>query len=572
MKLKNIILSIVFVSVVNSCSFFDIPPQVIPAEDYYKTPTDVFNGMTGVYGVMNNEAFYGSYYSLMCSNIDDLCHYNRSSTTNYTNTYEHDAGTMEIYAAWTEIYKGIRNANFFLSIVPETGLDADGRMTNEVKFLRAYYYFILAQAWGNVPLRTEPTESHKDVTCAATSQYQVLKWAADQMEECVKFYKNLYAEHPAYEMEDLNEAPSRVCLNTVKGILARVYLFMAGASVEIEDADLSKSYFYAMAKNHAWDIISSEKHSIENSDYAQIFKNMISGVYDRSHRVSMWEVDFAGDRSSYDNWSNGRIGDLLGLQSSGSGNFADFKCNFAYGQYNGTQKLWDLYWIEDRTAGEASNKTEITDKRQQWNLPPYNYAGLTEIVKLTDENGKQRDTVIVKIRPSIDTCYYFSTIVREGKSDTTLLAKDNPTLVPTKRNCGKFRREVEYEGVLDAKRLYTGINFPILRYADVLLMYVEAALELDGTMAWDQLLQVRQRAGIDTDQTQYAGVAEFRTLVKNERAREFCFEATRKYDLIRWGDFLKAMSDYKVTEKHLLLPIPAIELGVNSELKQNKGW
>lgn len=570
MNLKNIILSIGIVSASVSCGFFDMQPQVIPAEDYYKTPADVFNGMTGVYGVMNNEAFYGSYYSLMCSNIDDLCRYNRSSTNNYTNIYEHDAGTMEIYAAWTEIYKGIRNANFFLDVVPDTGLDAEGRYTNEVKFLRAYYYFILAQAWGNVPLRLEPVQSYEEVACAASSQYHVLKWVADEMEACVAFYTELYEKHPAYEMEDLDAAPSRICLNTVKGILARVYLFIAGESVEIEDSSLTKADFLEKAKSHAWDVIDSGKHDL-NDDYAQVFKNMISGVYDRSCRESMWEVDFLGDRSSHDNWSNGRIGDLLGLQSSGSDNFSEFKCNFAYGQYNGTKKLWDLYWTEDRTGDEVSDKTAITDRRQQWNLPPYNYAGLTETVKLTDRNGKQRDTIIVKLRPSIDTCYYFSTIVSGNKRDT-LWAKDNPTLAPERRNCGKFRREVEYEGVMDAKRLYTGVNFPVLRYSDVLLMYVEASLELDGTMAWDQLLQVRQRAGIATDQSQYGSAEAFRQLVRNERAREFCFEATRKYDLIRWGKFVKAMSDFEVQKKHVLLPLPAIELGVNPELKQNKGW
>ena len=548
----------------SACGFFDVPPQVIPAEEYYQTKEDVFNGMTGVYGVMSNEPFYGNYYSLMCSNVDDLCKFNRSSTTNYTNIYTHDAGTTEIYGAWTEIYKGIRNANFFLSQVPAKGLDPEGRYTNEVKFLRAYYYFILGQAWGNVPLRTLPTESYENVACAASSQYKVLEWAARQMEECVSFYDSLYVEHPEYEMEDLNAAPSRVCRNTVHGILARVYLFMAGESVTIEDPELSSEDFYAMAKEHAWAVIDSGHHSL-NPDYSQVFKNMMSDKYDRTYRESIWEVDFMGDRSSSGNWSNGRIGDLLGLQSSGSSNFEEFKCNFAYGQYDGTQKLWDLYWTEDRTTAEKSNKTEITDLRQLWNMPPYNYAGLSLTEKV---NGK--DTVIVKFRPSLDTTYY-STVINKER----VYAKDNPTIVQDRRNCGKFRREVEYEGVMDAKRLYTCINFPILRYSDVLLMYVEAALQSEEVHEWKYLLMVRERDTdhkVSTEQAKYASKDAFLQLIKNERARELCFEATRKYDLIRWGEFETAMADYEVQPKHVLLPIPSIELGVNRELKQNPGW
>ena len=553
-----------------ACGFFDVPPQVIPAEEYYRTKEDVLNGLTGVYGVMSNEPFYGNYYSLMCSNVDDLCKFNRSSTPNYTNIYTHDAGTTEIYAAWTEIYKGIRNANFFLSQVPAKGLDPEGRYTNEVKFLRAYYYFILGQAWGNVPLRTLPVQSYADVACAASSQYKVLKWAADQMEECVDFYEGIYQEHPEYEMEDLNAAPSRICKNTVHGILARVYLFMAGKSVKIEDPLLTSASFYEKARDHAWTVIESGFHHLD-PDYSRVFKNMISDKYDRTYRESMWEVEFVGDRSSAGNWSNGRIGDLLGLQSSGASDFADFKCNFAYGQYNGTQKLWDLYWTEDRTAAEKSDKTEITDPRQQWNMPPYNYAGLSVSAKVKDKTGKETDTLIVRFRPSIDTCYYFTTRGAAPNIDT-VYTKDEPSLVQDRRNCGKFRREVEYEGVMDAKRLYTCVNFPLLRYSDVLLMYAEAELECSGELTWEPLVAVRDRNGIATEQSKYGTKDTFLQLIKNERARELCFEATRKYDLIRWGDFEIAMADYKVQPKHVLLPIPSIELGVNRELKQNPGW
>ena len=128
---------------------------------------------------------------------------------------------------------------------------------------------------------------------------------------------------------------------------------------------------------------------------------------------------------------------------------------------------------------------------------------------------------------------------------------------------------------MDAKRLYTCVNFPILRYSDILLMYVEAALQSEGLFEWKYLLMVREReAGhkVSTDQTKYDSNDKFLQLIKNERARELCFEATRKYDLIRWGDFEIAMADYKVQPKHVLLPIPSIELGVNRELKQNPGW
>ena len=280
----------------------------------------------------------------------------------------------------------------------------------------------------------------------------------------------------------------------------------------------------------------------------------------------MWEVDFYGHRETASSWSNGRIGDLIGLQSSGSSGYTDFMCNFAYGQYNGSLKLWDLYWSSDRTEGEKET-SNITDSRQLWNLPQYNYVG-------KKVNG------VYTIEPSKGKVNYH----------------ESPTGAPAVRNCGKWRREVEYEGVMDSKRLYTGINFPILRYSDVLLMYAEASLELTGSVeatAYDCVKQVRDRAGIATEAS-YDPIS-FRSLVRNERGRELCFEALRKYDLIRWGTFVESMKGYvndsqnerwtnaslkeialklgeAVQPKHVVLPVPSVELGVNRSLEQNPLW
>ena len=556
MRIRNII-SIICISIaLSSCDFFEVKPQIITEDDFYKTNDEVKYALAGVYGVMSNEAFYGNYYSLMCSNIDDLCYYNRATTSNYTNVYKHDATATEIYQAWTEIYKGIRNANAFMVSTPES-LDQDGTLRNEARFLCAYYHFLLAQAWGDVPLRDKAIKVYNpsDLNCPASKQFDVLVWAAEEMEACVEL-----------SSKKLDNAPSRINEYTIHGILARVYLFMAGESVERGDSKYTKEECYKRAKNHTEAVILSNKFAL-NPDYAKVFINMISDKYnDPGYLESMWEVDFYGHRETASSWSNGRIGDLIGLQSSGSSGYTDFMCNFAYGQYNGSLKLWDLYWSSDRTEGEKET-SNITDSRQLWNLPQYNYVG-------KKVNG------VYTIEPSKGKVNYH----------------ESPTGAPAVRNCGKWRREVEYEGVMDSKRLYTGINFPILRYSDILLMYAEASLELTGSVeatAYDCVKQVRDRAGIATEAS-YDPIS-FRILVRNERGRELCFEALRKYDLIRWGTFVESMKGYiedsqnsrwtntslktiakslgeSIQEKHVVLPIPSVELGVNRSLEQNPLW
>lgn len=547
-----------------SCSFLDVEPQVICSETFYNTQKEALYGLAGVYGVMNNEAFYGNYYSLMCSNVDDLSYFNRpsSSTANYTNIYKHDASATEIYQAWTLIYKGISNANAFMDAILDTPFDKDGKLYNEARFLRAYYHFLLAQAWGDVPMRKETVTTHDQIMCAVSPQFEVLSWAAQEMEDCI-----------ALAGRELDTAPSRINEYVVRGVLARVYLFMAGETVKGGD----KSAFYKKAMEHTQEIISSGKFRL-NPEYSQVFINMISDEYDREYNESMWEVDFLGHRASAETWSNGRIGNLIGLQSSGGSGYSSFLCNYAYGQYDGSLKLWDLYWTEDRTEDEASLPV-LTDKRQEWNMPPYNYAGCTN-TKLG-----------LAIPPSTAKAPY----IYDNKSSF-----DVPTTAQAVRNCGKWRREVEYEGVMDSKRVYTGINFPLLRYSDVLLMCAEATLEYEGATSQDiynYVKTVRDRACIKTkDYGDYDGdVESLRQLIRNERGRELCFEGIRKYDLIRWGIFVEAMKGYitdasderwaqddkssyaaeigrAVQEKHIVLPIPSVELGVNTELVQNRLW
>ena len=83
-----------------------------------------------------------------------------------------------------------------------------------------------------------------------------------------------------------------------------------------------------------------------------------------------------------------------------------------------------------------------------------------------------------------------------------------------------------------------GIDFPVLRYADVLLMFAEAAIgsnmgvtpsNTTGLDALEQLNKVRRRAKIAD-----ASVLDFEA-IKTERAKEFCGEYIRKWDLMRWG-------------------------------------
>lgn len=121
------------------------------------------------------------------------------------------------------------------------------------------------------------------------------------------------------------------------------------------------------------------------------------------------------------------------------------------------------------------------------------------------------------------------------------------------------------------------MNFPVLRYSDVLLMKAEALNELGRTTeAEEPLNEVRARAGLSA----VSGLtqANFKEKVLHERRMELAFEGQRWFDMIRINDgqyaldFLHSIGKTNATSKHLLWPIPQKERDSNPNLTQNPGY
>jgi hypothetical protein len=121
------------------------------------------------------------------------------------------------------------------------------------------------------------------------------------------------------------------------------------------------------------------------------------------------------------------------------------------------------------------------------------------------------------------------------------------------------------------------MNFPVLRYADVLLMKAEALNNLGKTTEAETPLNlVRARAGLPavTGKSQ----EQMKEIILHERRMELAFEGQRWFDLIRvdngqWGlDFLHSIGKLNASEKHLLFPIPLKEIESNPNLTQNPGY
>ncbi len=116
-------------------------------------------------------------------------------------------------------------------------------------------------------------------------------------------------------------------------------------------------------------------------------------------------------------------------------------------------------------------------------------------------------------------------------------------------------------------------NYPVLRYADVLLMNSEAIARRDGSPenAYEGINAVRARSGLSSlsSLTQ----EEFMEKLLHERRVELVLESHRWFDLKRFGKLYEVMSHFSGYQTyHELYPIPSNALTANPALTQNEGY
>lgn len=141
-----------------------------------------------------------------------------------------------------------------------------------------------------------------------------------------------------------------------------------------------------------------------------------------------------------------------------------------------------------------------------------------------------------------------------------------------------------------------GINIILMRYAEVLLTYAEAKIELGqiDQSVLDAINLVRGRPDVNMPPIEMSSQVDLRDLVRKERLRELAFEGLRYFDIRRWriaediipgiiygmtyysdeeGKLVTvSLSGFKKTFKSYLWPIPHREIELNPSLKQNPGW
>ncbi|GAA5033019.1 membrane protein [Marivirga lumbricoides] len=125
--------------------------------------------------------------------------------------------------------------------------------------------------------------------------------------------------------------------------------------------------------------------------------------------------------------------------------------------------------------------------------------------------------------------------------------------------------------------LYSGINFRVIRYADVLLMMAEAENEVGTTgNAVDYVNEVRARADVDMPALDDPGNKDdMFDIIVRERRVELACEQIRNRDLRRWHREGKLDISERIPNwqpRHILMPIPITEVDNNTAITTNNGY
>ena len=517
------------------------PTDTLTPEEYYGSESKLTAALAGVYDPLGNEI--GMYGSSMVTQFDfsDETWAGFANTTTGMEVYNFNFAAPQITELWRNCYTGIDRANRLIANINVASMDNTAReaILGEALFLRGFYYFTLVTRFGAVPMRLEPISSPADAQLPRTPLAEIYAQILIDMKAAETKVAPMYA------------TASRVYKTVVQGMLARVCLHMAGYPLN----DQSK---YAEALEWAQKVKNSNQHALNmyvdpkyinfdprftnTSPYSQIFINHAQDLYDV--KESMWEVEFKGNRADGFN-ENGRIGNNIGISfRPGAGTALEKDSGFCWGLVKATGVLYDLYGTTDTL-------------RRDWAIGNHsinNNTGAKTILPASNKHG---------------------------------------------RFPAKWRRS--FELITPKNKNYTPTNFPLLRYADVLLMLAEAENQVNGPTAeaYEALNMVRRRAfnvplsapNIDADAPAGLDKVSFQQFIEDERARELCFESLRRLDLIRWNKFVTRMKEVSadftangggnaygslagrnVEQRHLLFPIPASEILLNKNLTQNPGW
>ena len=503
-------------------------PSSMEASTVFTSPTRTEQAIYGVYSLLGSNNGYRNRmacgYVGLNTDIEWSTKSNGSGDEPDLMIYNCGTANSRVFSTsgsdlWSYLNTMIERSNNIIE-----GLEAYGNVDEnptqayflgEALFLRSFAYLEQVKYWGDVPARfVSLAKDPNGVNARKADRNEVY----EQIRLDLKRAAALMPWSPEIPAVNAQNNVGRASKAAALALLARADLMYAGKAVRpgADGFDVTAPDAYAVTYNikdpaerakvyqealEACDeVIAAEDYKLAE-DVARPFKQICAEMVTYNQMEHIWVMPFA----------NASRGQVMNYNAPKLSTDAQSACKgilpgYGGGSSNGHICVSPVLVFSFEKSDKRRNVTYMTGQWQYDNAGP----------ESTDPDV--RAAAFPGVDPNANRLYLKHSQIN---------------------NCyrGKFRYEW-----MAAGRSHTGtddgVDFPVLRYADVLLMFAEAGIGGIGgdvpqnTTGMDPVQifnKVRTRAGVSTK-----GSITIEDIM-NERALELCGEYVRKYDLMRWG-------------------------------------
>lgn len=495
-KIVNILGMTALALTVSSCQdWLDMPSESkADSSTIFSTVSRAEMTVMGAYSSLHTQEL--GYQLLMGT---DECASTESNSKYNVANYDYTNTSGMLSKTYTEMYKAIEYSNVCIKNLPNMSVSESERekvnaLLGESLAIRAYAYWNIVRFYGDAPYTDIPTSDLTTFSSSRVSRDTIYDHCIADLQRAIELLP--------WRSEGMVETPERFTKNAAYGILARVALYAAGYSLRW---DLNTVPYSASTCR-----IAQRDDQARVRELYQIAADACKAVIAKGENALLADYD-----EIFRDLGNQRYNDETMLEFGWYGaNSSDVRTGYTNGiPTSGT---------DNEVLGKGGCQMiamptfyfEYEDGDQRRDVSICNYG-----LKLSDGNST----------------YQMNTFAGMG--------------------VGKYRINWKSSrGTSDSRR---DINWPLLRYSDVLLMYAEALNELNKgatSEAVDAVREVRMRA-FRNEESKVGdiptGYEDFKNYIIQERKLELSNEGLRKSDLARWG----ILVDYLTAEKEKLVQL-----------------
>lgn len=634
-RIRRIVGTVALTLLCASCDFLDImPDNVVVIDHAFTNSTEAEKYLFTCYSYLPSNGSPDHNIGMLAG---DECWIPEErprlslDTWNIARGYQNIASPLANYwdgfGVGVPMFRGIRDCNVFLeNIKDETKvrdlpLDKRVRWIGEVEFLKAYYHYYLLRMYGPIPI------CDKNIPVYATPDEVRVK--REPVDKCVEYIANLLDESVKKLPKVIyrpNDELGRVTTSVALSVKAQLLLLAAsplfngnpdyanfvdndGVQLFNPTYDNSKWEAAAAAAKAAIDeaeAAGAELYKFENTSPLKLSKESMTMMNIRHAICDRWNSEVIWGDASSRTWS---------LQQFSMGILTDkTDVNNVYCQMAPTMKMAEMFYTKNGVPIQEDKTLDFTDTKQLRAATEEENVYIQKGYVTARLNFDREPRFYADLGFDGGTWLMYDTPSRTDEETYVLKSKHGQIGSGSVFGCFSTtgylaKKLVHWESVVEDNVSFKEYPWPIIRLADLYLMYAEALNEAKSTPDPDvyvYLDKVRERAGLkgvkeswtnySTNPLKVTTQAGMREIIHQERSIELAFEGIRFWDLRRWK---KAVEEFNkpvigwtisqpsaaayyqpqvlfhqkfVTPRDYLWPICINELAVNFNLVQNPGW